>query len=356
MGYSTMVLDPDPTAPAGAIADRHLVAAYDDPAALAELGDACAVVTTEFENPPAAALAMLADTTLVRPAPRAVEIAQDRITEKRFIESVGVSVAPWCALVESTDLDDVARLGSGPLIVKTARLGYDGKGQRRVSGPTDVPAAWAELGGVACVVERAVDLVNEVSVVLARAVDGLVVCYPVVENRHRDGILDVTVMPAPVAATTASAGVEIASQIAAGLEYVGVLAVEFFVVADSTGVDQVLVNEIAPRPHNSGHWTLDVAQTSQFEQQVRAICGLSLGDPRPTRPAAAMVNLLGDLWESGEPNWTAAVTESTSLHLYGKTTPRPGRKMGHLTAWGSGGEVEALAVAARRRLGSSEEP
>jgi 5-(carboxyamino)imidazole ribonucleotide synthase len=343
MGYRTMVLEPDPQAPAGRIADVHLVAPYDDDEALARLGDECGVVTTEFENPPAVALERLARRTRVAPSPRAVAIAQDRIAEKAFLVDAGLPVGPY-AVVADPDADpDV----SYPAILKTARLGYDGKGQRVVADASEMRAAWRLLGSVPCVLEQALDLQTEVSVVVARTEDGGFAAYPVVENRHVDGILDLTVVPAAVPRALADRAVGIAMTIADQLGYVGVLAVELFVVDG-----RLFVNELAPRPHNSGHWTLDVAQTDQFAQQVRAVCGLTLGDVAMTQPAAAMVNLLGDRWDTGAPDWAAALDDHRiALHLYGKAVPRPGRKMGHLTAWGaSAEEAEVRATRARDSL------
>ncbi|TDT16874.1 5-(carboxyamino)imidazole ribonucleotide synthase [Ilumatobacter fluminis] len=344
MGYRTMVLEPDPNAPAGRVADVHLVAEYDDPDALRRLGDECEVVTTEFENPPAAALDALSRRTLVAPSPAAVAVAQNRIAEKTFLADAGLPVGPW-AVVDHADADPAVEY---PAIIKTARLGYDGKGQRLVDDPSAMRAAWRLLGGVPCVVEQALDLETEVSAVVARRADGGFAAYPIAENRHVDGILDLSVVPARVPARLADRAVGLAMTIADALDYVGVLAVEFFVVGG-----ELFVNEIAPRPHNSGHWTIDVAQTSQFEQQIRAVCGLELGDTGTTRPAAAMVNLLGDLWEPDTPEWGNAVTATSALHLYGKSAARPGRKMGHLTAWGSTvAEAEVRALDARRALSS----
>jgi 5-(carboxyamino)imidazole ribonucleotide synthase len=342
MGLRTVVLEPDPGAPAGAIADVHIAAAYDDPEALRRLGDECDVVTTEFENPPAAALEALARRVSVAPSPGAVAVAQDRIAEKGFLAETGLPIGPY-RVVESADDDpDIAY----PAILKTARMGYDGKGQRRVADGSEMRAAWRLLGGVPCVLEAALDLQAEVSAVVARGWDGGFAAYPIAENVHVDGILDLSVVPARIRPELADRAVGLAMTIADALDYVGVLAVEFFVVDGG-----LLVNEIAPRPHNSGHWTIDVAQTSQFEQQVRAVCGLALGDTAVTRPAAAMVNLLGDLWEEGEPAWAAAISDRTALHLYGKSAPRPGRKMGHLTAWGPTPEAAELrALSARRAL------
>ena len=340
MGFRTMVLEPDPAAPAGAVADVHLVADYDDPAALRELGDACAVVTTEFENPPAVAVEALSRRTLVAPSAAAVAVAQDRIAEKAFLLDAGLPVGPY-AVVDRSDADPPIEY---PAILKTARLGYDGKGQRRVADASEMRAAWRLLGSVPCVLERALPLDLEVSAVVARRADGGFAAYPVAENRHVDGVLDLSIVPARVPPRLADRAVGLAMTIADALDYVGVLAVEFFVVGG-----ELFVNELAPRPHNSGHWTLDCSQTSQFEQQIRAVCGLELGVTAMTRPAAAMVNLLGDLWDAGTPAWADAVTSTTALHLYGKTAARPGRKMGHLTAWGAGvDEAEVRALAARR--------
>ena len=349
-GYRTVVLDPDPAAPAGAVADHHLVAAYDDDAALDELARTCSAVTTEFENPPAAALQRLAREVVVAPPVRAVAIAQDRIAEKSFLEAAGFPVAPCAALIDASDLGAAAALG-GPAIVKTARLGYDGKGQRSVGDAAGIEPAWDELGRVPCIVERRLPLDVEISVVIARGSDGVTATYPVAENVHRDGILDLTVVPARVDRRVAEEANEVAGRIADALGYVGVLAVEMFVTEG-----RLVVNELAPRPHNSGHWTLDAAQTSQFAQQIRSITGAALGDTRMTAPAVAMVNLLGDLWFPGdgdhvvEPSWSEILADpGARLHLYGKTAPRPGRKMGHLTVLGHDvDEVAARATTLRR--------
>lgn len=343
MGYRTMVLEPDPHAPAGRIADEHLVAAYHDVEALRRLGDECSVVTTEFENPPAAALAELGRRTFVAPSARAVAIAQDRVAEKAFLVDAGLPVGPYAVVEHADDDPDV----SFPAILKTTRLGYDGKGQRRVDDGSEMRAAWRLLGSVPCVLEQALDLQTEVSVIVARSANGAFASYAVAENAHVDGVLDLTVVPAAISPSLADRAIGLALTIADALDYVGVLAVEFFVV-DGT----LLVNELAPRPHNSGHWTLDVAQTSQFEQQIRAVCGLPLGDTSMTQPGAAMANLLGDIWDTGEPAWEHGLQSGrTALHLYGKQVARPGRKMGHLTAWGADWQHASVAVrSARERL------
>jgi 5-(carboxyamino)imidazole ribonucleotide synthase len=349
MGYRTMVLEPDPHAPAAAVADVHLIAAYDDPVALGELAAQCAVVTTEFENPPAASLEQLAADTLVRPSPAAIGIAQDRRTEKRFLTDIGVPVAPFAVIEEAAD---IGAHGVGfPAILKTARLGYDGKGQVTVADDAQLADAWSDMGGVACVLEQRLPLDREVSVVLGRSPDGRTASYPVADNTHVNGILDLTVVPAAGFGALEDEAVRLAVAIAEALDYVGVLAVEMFVVGGA-----LIVNELAPRPHNSGHWTLDASPTSQFEQQVRAVCGLRLGDTSLAVPAVAMVNLLGDLWLGGEPDWFALTDDAGAhLHLYGKREPRQGRKMGHLTVTASAADDAAgLALAcrehARRRL------
>jgi 5-(carboxyamino)imidazole ribonucleotide synthase len=333
MGYGTIVLEPDPHAPAGRIADEHLIAAYDDEIALRHLAADCEAVTTEFENPPSSAMEWLANHIAVHPSPAAVGIAQDRRREKAFLRDARVPIAPF--LVIEFD-GDIARASDFryPAILKTARLGYDGKGQVSVSNHDDLCTAWIQLDRQPCVLEERLRLEGEVSVVLARSANGQIAIYPTAHNTHVDGILDCTVVP-----FSAPGADVLATRIATELDYVGVLAVEMFVVDGG-----LVVNELAPRPHNSGHWTLDAARTSQFEQQVRAVCGVGLGAPSLCAPAAAMVNLLGDLWAGGEPDWSASLADpDASLHLYGKTSPRPGRKMGHITV------TAANAVEAQRR-------
>lgn len=355
LGYRTMVLDPDPLAPAGAVADEHLVAPYDDTTALDRLAVGADLVTVEFENPPARALTRLAAAVRVAPSPAALAIAQDRRLEKQFCTESGFPVGPY-QVIEP----DGAPLGSdlvgpsagpGPWIMKTARLGYDGRGQRRVGRAADVEAIWAELGGVACVLEQQLDLEAELSVIVARTPDARVATYPVAENVHVDGILDLTVVPARVPADLADRAVGLGMAVADALDYVGVLAVEMFVVDG-----QLLVNELAPRPHNSGHWSIDAAWTSQFEQQIRAVCGLGLGRTAASVPAAAMANLLGDLWGDRPPDWTLALEHpDAKLHLYGKHEARPGRKMGHLTV--SAESADAAEVLVRRlRSACAAEP
>ena len=350
MGYRTLVLDPDPLSPAGAVADLHLQAAYTDAAALERLGAECAAVTTEFENVPADALERLARTCRVRPPVQAVAVAQDRISEKRFLERAGFPTAPFRPVRDERELQTAVREVSLPALLKTSRLGYDGKGQAAVESPGDAPAAFRALGGVPCVLEERLALETEISVVLTRGDDGAVAAFPVGENRHRGGILETTVVPARVPRATADEARATACRVAAALDYVGVLGVEMFVANGG----RIYVNELAPRPHNSGHYTLDACATDQFEQQLRALCALPLGEPRLLTPVA-MINLLGDLWSSGEPRWDQAFRRpGVKLHLYGKAEPRPGRKMGHLNCLADDPDrALALALEVRDALPAS---
>jgi 5-(carboxyamino)imidazole ribonucleotide synthase len=346
MGYRVTVLDPDPASPAGTIADMHLRAAYQDREALERLADTCSAVTTEFENVPAESLRWLAGYCTVRPTADSVAVAQDRVREKRFLVDNGFAVAPFAVISTAEDCDR-ADAALFPGIVKRARFGYDGKGQARVATPQEARAAFIAMGSEACVLEKQVTLACEVSVVAARGADGATRSFPVAENSHRNGILDVSIVPARVNRAIAQRAEDQAQAIATRLGYCGVLAVEFFV----TGDGELLVNEIAPRPHNSGHYTIDACVTSQFEQQVRTLCGLPLGESRLLAPAV-MVNLLGDVWQHGEPAWDAVFgCPEAKLHLYGKHDARPGRKMGHYTVLAS--DVEAAlskAMAVRARL------
>lgn len=354
MGYRTWVLDPDVGSPAGRLADRHLVADYTDPAALAALAASCAAITTEFENVPAAALEGLARTLPVRPGAAAVLVCQDRIAEKSFLGDHGLPLGPWCAIHAAADLE--ATDGTlYPGILKLARLGYDGKGQVRVAHRGEALAAFDTLGRRPAVLEALLPLDGEISVVLARDADGRAECFPAAENTHRNGILDVSIAPARVSPVLLDEARDCALRIAGALGYVGVLGVEFFV---SRG--QLTVNELAPRPHNSGHYTLDACVASQYEQQVRSLCGLPLAGPA-AHCAAVMVNLLGDLWftsgQEREPDWSRLLAvPGLKLHLYGKHTPRPGRKMGHFTVLDDTTDVAlARALAARRAIGIKDE-
>ncbi|BAK75084.1 phosphoribosylaminoimidazole carboxylase, ATPase subunit [Pseudogulbenkiania sp. NH8B] len=328
MGYRVTVLDPDASAPAARFADVHLCAPYNDPDALKTLAETCAAVTTEFENVNADAMRTLAQKTRVSPSGDCVAIAQDRIVEKGWINKAGLPTAPYLAIesVEEIQVDLTPYL---PGILKTARLGYDGKGQVRVQTADEARAAYADLGGQACVLEKMLDLQLEVSAIVTRTSPAQVAVFPVAENRHAGGILDVSIVPARIAPELAAQAQDMAKKLAEALDYVGVLAVEFFVLADDT----LVVNEIAPRPHNSGHYTLDACLTDQFQQQVRAMCDLLPGRTDLLSPAV-MVNLLGDSWreDGGEPNWAVlAEAPNVHLHLYGKQQARTGRKMGHYT-------------------------
>ncbi len=393
MGYRVWVLDPDPHSPAGRIADRHLVTPYDDYAALDQLAQSCAAVSTEFENVPAGTLDYLDKFVVVRPSASAVSVCQNRIAEKRFLRDNGLPHGPYLEVLGENDL---ARADADlfPAILKVARFGYDGKGQALVSSRDEALAAFVRFKSESCVLEKKLSLAGEVSVVLARDKHGVCCPFPTAFNTHRQGILDVSRIPAPISDTLCEQAATLAGTVASCLAYTGVLAVEFFVVDD-----QLLINEMAPRPHNSGHYTLDACTYSQFEQQVRALCGLPLGQAQ-AHSAAVMVNLLGELWyrnphnvkaaqrfvphpalaasegtgSSGqytpppgapgsatavsgahyhEPDWTVLhAIPGLKLHLYGKHHARPGRKMGHFTVVDSDPE-RALrnALAARRAMG-----
>lgn len=326
LGYRVTVLDPDPHAPAAEFATAHLAAAFNDPDALTQLAATCAAVTTEFENAPADALDAIAARTVVRPGGASVAVAQDRRREKGFFSQHGFPVGAWAAIESPAGIDAALRSVRLPALLKTARLGYDGKGQARVASREEIERTFASWKGVPCVLEELLTLERELSVVLARRDDGAMAVFPVCENRHASGILDVTIAPARIDATLAAEATRLAERLAEALGYVGVLAVEMFVVDG-----RLLLNEMAPRPHNSGHYTIDACRTSQFEQQVRVLCGLPLGDPSQHTPAV-MVNLLGDAWGATEPDWEAVLRyPGAHLHLYGKREARPGRKMGHVT-------------------------
>ena len=324
MGYKVMVLDPDFSSPAGQMADVHLQADYTDPDALRQLGERCDAVTTEFENVPAASLIALAGWCRVAPSADAVAIMQDRSHEKSWLADNGFATAPFALVNNEAELDTALAKTGTPALLKVSRFGYDGKGQARVATLDEARAAFREFDSQPCVLEGFVTLEREVSVVLARSDDGACALFPVAENRHESGILDVSIVPARVSDSLAQKAREMTRDIANTLGYVGVMAVEFF-IADG----RLMVNEIAPRPHNSGHYTLDACVTDQFEQQVRVLAGLPLGDTRLLSPVA-MVNILGDRWHDGGPHWdTLLAHPNIKLHLYGKEAARPGRKMGH---------------------------
>lgn len=371
MGYVTVVLDPDPASPAGLVAHHHIRAAYDDPQGLAELAQRCDAITTEFENVPAQALRTLAARRPVAPSADCVAVAQDRLQEKaHFVQCApisGVYPAPHAAIETAGQLAAVAD-DLLPGILKTARLGYDGKGQVRVKTRAELAAAWEQLGRVACVLEKMLPLRSECSVLVARGADGQVVAFPVQKNTHHDGILAVTevheghggAVPADLAARAQASTVAVANH----LGYVGVLCVEYFVIDDGRGGLDLVVNEMAPRPHNSGHYTQNACDLSQFEAQARALAGLPLPVPRQHSPAI-MLNLLGDLWfdpngaraqaveQPVSPPWAQVLAlPGTHLHLYGKLSARRGRKMGHLNITGATvAQVRETAAQALALLG-----
>ena len=343
MGYKVVVLDPDTSSPAGAVADRHIRAAYDDTRALAELSATCAAVTTEFENVPATTLEMLARSAIVRPPVAAVAVTQDRIAEKTFLRTHGFTTAPYRSIEDRRDIPEAVRSLPMPAILKTARLGYDGKGQAVVTNEADAAEAFDGFGRVACVLETRLELQCELSVIVARGVGGEVATFPVAENRHVAGILDTSIVPGRIPEVLATRARETTTKVAEALDYVGVLAVELFVVEGG-----LVVNEMAPRPHNSGHYTIDACSVDQFEQQLRTLCGLPVAQPWLLSPVV-MVNLLGDLWANGEPRWEEALKRPcVRLHLYGKAEPRPGRKMGHLNCLAADPNM-ALALAVETR-------
>ncbi|HJW25665.1 MAG TPA: 5-(carboxyamino)imidazole ribonucleotide synthase [Rhodocyclaceae bacterium] len=358
MGYQVWVLDPDANSPAGQIADRHLAAAYNDFAALDTLAQGCAAITTEFENVPADTLDYLAKFVPVRPSAAAVAVCQNRIAEKTFLKDNGLPHGPFAPIKSEEDIRQ-ADAGLYPGILKVARFGYDGKGQAVVNNREEALVAFGHFKGEACVLEKKLSLDYEVSVVLARDEDGGVQCFPTGENQHMRGILDVSIVPARADAAIRGEAEAIAARIAGQLGYIGTMGVEFFV---SGG--KLYVNEMAPRPHNSGHYTIDACVTDQFEQQVRALCGLPLGEAR-AHSAAVMVNLLGDLWYEAkdggehyrEPDWSRLyAVPNLKLHLYGKHHARPGRKMGHFTVIGDDpAQVLEAALAARSAIGIKDE-
>ena len=352
LGYFTAVLDPDPASPAGWVAHHHVQAEYLDEAGLAQLMQRSAAITTEFENVPAAALVTLGAHRPVAPGADAVAICQDRALEKAHFRRCGVPCAAHALIETEAQLAavDAALL---PGILKTARLGYDGKGQARVRDRAELAAAWAAMKGVPCVLEQRLDLAAEVSVIVARGADGQVVNLPVQRNLHRDGILAVTTVPAGIADALSAQAIAAATRIAESMQYVGVLCVEFFVLGDGS----LVAIEMAPRPHNSGHYSIDACDVSQFELQVRTLAGAPLVAPR-LHSAAVMLNLLGDLWfarsdDALEPDWAAVLAlPGTHLHLYGKTQPRRGRKMGHLTITAATAEsAREIALRAAALLG-----
>lgn len=347
MGYRVHTFSPDADTPTGQVADLEVIAPYDDLDAVGRFAAGVSVVTFEFENVPAATAQAAAEHAPVRPNGGVLHTTQHRIREKTFLTQAGLPVTPFRTVTTSEDLARaVADLG-WPSILKTADFGYDGKGQVRVTSAQQAESAWSSLGRTPAVLEALIAFEKEISVVAARGADGAYADWGVIENRHRNHILDISIAPAAVSDAVVRRARELTRAVLEELDVVGVLCVEFFVEPGG----RLLINELAPRPHNSGHLTFDASVTSQFEQQLRAVCGLPLGSTELLRPAA-MANLLGDIWNHGEPNWLSALAHpDVKLHLYGKLSPRPGRKMGHLTALASdSGTALDLVLSARTAL------
>ena len=344
MGYRVHVFSPERDTPAGQFSDREVTGAYEDESAVREFAKGLDLLTFEFENIPHQTIEWCAAECEVRPGGSILHIAQNRLREKDFLSSARIPVAPYRAIRNSSDLAAAFKQIKTPAILKSAAFGYDGKGQCLIEVPDRAEEIWSERPGDESILERAIDFEKEVSVIVARGVDGEMATVPVCENLHRDHILDITVVPARVSEAVEKSAAELARAIAEKMDLVGLLAVEMFLQRDGA----LLVNELAPRPHNSGHWTIEGCATSQFEQHVRAVCGLSLGSTQILRPAA-MANLLGDIWGDGEPDWAAALAvPGVHLHLYGKHHPRPRRKMGHLTALADNAEAAIAAVSKAR--------
>ncbi len=350
LGYRVHTLAPEHDTPTGQIADVELIASYDDVDRVREFARGVDVVTFEFENVSALAAEAAECEAIVRPNVRALQVAQHRLREKTFLRDHGLPVTPFAPIRTDADLEGAARAVGLPAVLKTASFGYDGKGQVAVSSLAALTEAWNALGRHEAILEAFIDLDREISVVAARGVDGEVATFVPFENEHRHHILDVSTAPAGVPSTVAQQAIETARAVLESLDYIGLLCVEFFVSKDG----RLMINELAPRPHNSGHLTIEACRTSQFEQQLRAVCGYALGATDLVQPAA-MVNLLGDLWSGGEPRWEAVMAQpDVTLHLYGKTTARVGRKMGHITAVGATpAEARFRALAARASLTAS---
>jgi 5-(carboxyamino)imidazole ribonucleotide synthase len=349
LGYRVHVLSPDDDTPTGQVADLEIRAAYDDLDAVAQFARGVSVVTFEFENVPAATTQACERFAPVRPGGNVLHVSQNRLREKSFLKSAGIPVTPFWPVRSSGDLDAAVAQAGFPAVLKTADWGYDGKGQARLSSADEIDSVWPRFALGEAILEAFIDFQCEISVIAARGADGQIVTYGPMQNSHANHILDVSASPAAVPPAVAQEAIDIARQVMQRLEVVGVLCVEFFVDRR----DRLMVNELAPRPHNSGHLTIDACTTCQFEQQVRAVCGLPLGSPRQHRPAA-MANLLGESWTAGPPRWSAALAHGdVKLHLYGKAEPRPGRKMGHLTALAdSADEAIRQVIAARSALTS----
>jgi 5-(carboxyamino)imidazole ribonucleotide synthase len=330
LGYHVIVLDPDPDSPAGRMADEHIHASYSDSWAIEQLANNCLAVTTEFENIPIETLQKLEQSVVVRPSSQSVKIAQNRIIEKTFLADNHFPTARFYPIYNKDDIEFAMQKIGGTCILKVATLGYDGKGQAIVNNITETEAAFDSMGQVACVLEEKIDLDTEISVVLSRTHKGEVSCYPVGENYHVNGILEHTIVPSNLDKKLDRKVINEAKRLATALDYCGVLAVEFFY----TKTGELLINEVAPRPHNSGHYSIDACVTSQFEQQVRILCGLPTGSTRLLSPVV-MFNILGDVWAKGDPDWLSLLSKpEVKLHLYGKSQARAGRKMGHFNCLG----------------------
>lgn len=352
LGYGIIGLDPDDTGPLAQVADFHIAAGYDDLAAAEQLANSCDIITLEFENIPAETLAHLESRITVAPGPEVLATCRHRLTEKTFLNDNGFPVTQFAAARSEDELRTAIETIGLPVIVKTVEFGYDGKGQVRIDDIESITAAWQQLGDVLCIVEKVVTFEREASVICQRNADGDISVFPTFENDHRNHILDITRMPARLPAITRKAARELAHNIAEKLQVIGTICVELF-ISESPNGRTLIVNELAPRPHNSGHITIDACVTCQFEQHIRAICNLPFGDTTPTRGGGAMVNLLSDEWENGEPHWAGALAShgDVKLHLYGKAEAKVGRKMGHINCSAADPDAAARsAIAARLAL------
>jgi 5-(carboxyamino)imidazole ribonucleotide synthase len=342
MGYRVHTFSPERDTPTGQVSDSEICAPYEDEAAVRAFASGVDVLTFEFENIPVQSIDWASEHCTVRPTGRLLHICQHRLREKTFLKQNGLPVTEFAHVASEAELLSAIGAIGLPAVLKTAAFGYDGKGQRLIRPETDMAAAWLEFEGQPAVLEAWVPFEKEISVIVARGLRGELATYPVCENVHSNHILDITLAPAPLPEQTTKQASALAIRAAEALELVGVMAVEMFLLSDG----KILINELAPRPHNSGHFSFNASVTSQFEQQLRAVCGLPLGSTASLRPAA-MANLLGDLWSNGEPDWHAAAgIPEVKIHLYGKASPKPGRKMGHLVAFGD--TVEAAAGLVRK--------
>ncbi len=352
MGYRVQIFTPEENSPAGQFADLTRIANYDNESAVRRFAADVDVITFEFENIPIQTIEWCAHEREVRPAGSILHLAQNRLREKDFLASAGFPIAPYKAVRSAHELESAIEQIGRPAILKTAAFGYDGKGQQTINAREDFDEIWSASSADELVLEGAVDFEKELSVLVARGPDGVMATFPVCENMHKNHILDLTVVPARVGERVEADAAALAGTIAEKLELVGLLAVEMFLKTNG----DLIVNELAPRPHNSGHWTIEGCVTNQFEQQLRAVCGLPLGATDILRPAA-MANILGDVWQGGEPNWENAFrVEGVHLHLYGKREPRPRRKMGHLTAVGDTAEDAMRRVTEARNALRSHAP